>query len=359
MRVDLVNDFARLPLHRATVRGVPVWYVITDVSDPALARKLGLNFAPKLANLPLGCPGCVAVVRCSARVLGRSPAVFNGLPDFKPDRLLVPGPSAFPPRAARPGAVAGVGYSPFVRIKGTTAIYNAPVVAVGAGPFDVVKHRNTHDRLLAIDTKKMTADLGFIRGFANGKPILYLSFDASDPVTAVIERSTFTPGLGLSPFPNPSRRTDTARAAIFTFANTRLGAHSPPSDGLAHVIVDGGNRQDLNLQNTSLLRKLRIGGDAHNIFDVFPTLRDRSLALLYSPIWDLQIGVWTPEAVRAGLNVAQTDANTIRQLAVRGLVTSGHGLPLASAHIIINCPPVAFVNDAPREDQAPKPASQP
>ncbi len=33
MRADLTRNFARMPLHRGTVGGTTVWFVITDVSD--------------------------------------------------------------------------------------------------------------------------------------------------------------------------------------------------------------------------------------------------------------------------------------------------------------------------------------
>jgi len=36
--------------------------------------------------------------------------------------------------------VAGPGYSPFIRIDGSSVVYNAPIVATGDGPFDVVHH---------------------------------------------------------------------------------------------------------------------------------------------------------------------------------------------------------------------------
>lgn len=346
--VDLKRDFATLPLHRATVRGMPVWYVITDVSDASLARRMGLNFAPRLANLITpDCPGCVQTVR-SPRQLGTTTVARPGEPDFRPTRLLVPGPTGFPPLVARPGAQGGLHYSPFVRIGGTHIVYDAPIVAVGHGPFDVTTHSNTHDRLLSIDVKRMTAGLGFIRGFANGKPIFYLSFETSAPLTAVIERSTFVPVLGLSPAPDRGDDPKTARADIFTFTNGATGPTSPPAQGLAHVIVDGLNAQPLYLGNTRLLRALHVGGDAHNVFDVFPTLKDRQSALLYSPLWDLHIGVYTPKAVAAGLNTAKTDSSQILRLAARGLVTSPGGTPLASNREIINCPALGFPGNPPR-----------
>lgn len=83
------------------------------------------------------------------------------------------------------------------------------------------------------------------------------------------------------------------------------------------------------------------------------------VASAYSPLWDLQVGMWTPEAVARGLNRARTDSNVIRRLAQRGLVTSVTGLRLAANNIVINCPALAFTETAPRAPQAPKPSRQP
>ena len=57
-----------------------------------------------------------------------------------PDRIAEPGPDGFPLAKFQPGAVAGPGYSPFIRIAGSSVVYNAPIVATGDGPFDVGHH---------------------------------------------------------------------------------------------------------------------------------------------------------------------------------------------------------------------------
>src|SRR4051794_24788887 len=49
LQINLTRRFVRLPLHKGSYRGLTVWYVLTDVSDQALATKLGINFAPRLA----------------------------------------------------------------------------------------------------------------------------------------------------------------------------------------------------------------------------------------------------------------------------------------------------------------------
>ena len=50
----------------------------------------------------------------------------------------MPGPDGFPLAKFQPGAVAGPGYSPFIQIAGSDTVYNAPIIATGNGPYDVV-----------------------------------------------------------------------------------------------------------------------------------------------------------------------------------------------------------------------------
>jgi hypothetical protein len=56
---------------------------------------------------------------------------FAGAPDFAPTRIAEPGPDGFPLAKFAPGAVAGPGYSPFIRFAGSDVVYNAPIVATG------------------------------------------------------------------------------------------------------------------------------------------------------------------------------------------------------------------------------------
>jgi len=353
--VDLTRSVGILPLHRGVANGVPVWYILTDVSDARLARDMGLNFAPKLANVGNGCASCVQEVT-APQGMGHGVVQFQDRPDFSPTRLLVPGPNGFPPRTFQPGGTAGLHYSPFVHLTNSAVIFNAPIVATGNGPFDVIHHADTSDRIMAIDTARMTVDVLFVRGFSDGQPIMYLNFESSDGFAATEERSILDPDLALSPFANGGFRPGSARAEIFAFANGQDGTDSPPAQGLTHAINDGGVPEDANFQNTRVLDDLaKDAGDTHNVFQAFPTLRDPRLAAQYSPLWDLNIAVWNPFAVGLGVNRAQTDANTILQLAARGIVTSPGGLPLSSANVIINCPALAFAHQAPTAPQAPLP----
>jgi hypothetical protein len=265
----------------------------------------------------------------------------------------------------------GANYSPFVTVEGTGIVYNAPIVATGEGPFDVTTHENTHDRTLAIDTEKMTTDHLFIRGFANGEPILYLSFESSDAFTAVIERSTFVPALSDAPFQNGGGDPDSARASIFTFANAKTGLEDDPpirgasdgvgrSQGLTHAMVGGFPSRDAAVANPEVLEVFRRGADVSNIFDVFPTNRRPQDRREYSPLWDLQVGVYSDAAVAAGLNGLKTDANEVRRFASRGLVTAPGGEdPLGSANVLINCPALGFLDSAPRGPRTTIPGVQP
>jgi hypothetical protein len=272
-------------------------------------------------------------------------------------RELVAGPTGFPPITAVPGAVAGTGYSDLIRVQGSNVVYNAPIVATGDGPLDVTQtHTNTMDRVVAIDTKNMTVDLQFIRAFAFGKDVFYFSFSATDPGSAVIERATFVPAMAGLPYPNDDLNPKGARSSIFAFANGKLGLNDPNVQGLNHVILDNAPGQ-LSFQNPTLFETLRTLGDARNILGAFTTLKDEKERELYTPLWDLNIPVWSDAVVAGKTNFAQTDANTIRQLAVNGYVTNAGGAKLSSANIVVNCPILGFATTPPTEDQAPRPSN--
>src|SRR6516165_5670723 len=160
IQVDLSNETVRLPLYPGVAyAGTPhqekVWYVLLDSSDAGAAHDLGVNYAPKLANVAISDPAAVQTVTLDSPTPAQNPfgpAVvhFQGAPDFSPTRVAEPGPTGFPLAKFAPGAVAGPGYSPFIRIAGSDVVYDAPIVATGDGPFDVVHHTNTGDRVLGI-----------------------------------------------------------------------------------------------------------------------------------------------------------------------------------------------------------------
>jgi len=375
LQVNLSNETVRLPLYPGVAYGKRVWYVLLDASDSGAAHNLGLNYAPKLANMGIGCSACVQTVTLGSPTPKQNPfgpaAVhFQGAPDFRPARVAVPGPHGFPLATLQPGAVAGPGYSPFIRIAGSPIVYSAPIVASGDGPFDVVHHTNTADRVLGIHIAPATApsgqfleswvDMLFIKGFDAGQPIIYLSTDAGQPLTAVLERSTYVPALDGASFNGGDDFLGSARERLFGFINGQTGANNSQAQGFVHLVVDGQASQDASAANTTLITALRNGGDLLNVFGDLPTLSDPRHADAYSPLWDAQLGLWTDKAVRAGLNKRQIDENTVFNLAATrpDLLTgvdpaTGKPKPYGSAGVDINCAIIGFTAKAPTANLAP------
>jgi hypothetical protein len=97
IQVDLSKETVRLPLYKGIAyKGTPqqesVWYALLDASDQGLAHDLGVNYAPKLANLSIGCPECVQTVTLDSPTpdqnkFGQAVVNFQGAPDFSPTRI--------------------------------------------------------------------------------------------------------------------------------------------------------------------------------------------------------------------------------------------------------------------------------
>ncbi len=374
IQVNLSKETVRLPLYPGTAHGKRVWFVLLDASDAGLAHDLGVNYAPKLANVAISDPAAVQTVTLSSPTPTQNPfgpAVvhFAGAPDFSPARIAQPGPAGFPLAKFAPGAVAGPGYSPFIRIAGSSVVYDAPIVAIGNGPFDVVHHTNTGDRVLGIHLAGKSkpgqfaeswADLLFVKGFDAGQPIVYISTDAGQPLTAVLERSTYVPALNNAPFNGGDDFLGSARERLFGFINGQTGAGNPQAQGFVHLIKDGHAAQDAAAGNTALINALRNGGDLLNVFGDFPTLKDPRHAQAYSPLWDAQLGLWTPKAVKEGLNTRQIDENVVFNLAATrpDLLTginpaTGQPAPYGSAGVDIDCAVIGFIHQAPTANLAP------
>jgi hypothetical protein len=62
---------------------------------------------------------------------------FAGTVDFSPERMLMPGPTGFPPALALPGAIGDADYSPLIST-GDGIVLNAPQVANISGFNDSV-----------------------------------------------------------------------------------------------------------------------------------------------------------------------------------------------------------------------------
>ncbi len=363
--VNLSKQTVRLPLHRGTFHGKTVWYVITESSDFGLAHDLNINFAPKLANLAIGCAKCVQQVTESVapnNKFGEGMVAFEGAPDFTPTRVLTPAANGgAPPAVAKPGAVGSADYSPFIRIKGSSVIYNAPIVATGDGPFDVIHHTNTGDRVLAVNPagtirpgqfSEPTVDILFVRGFDAGQRIFYISTESSDSAAATLERATFVPLLQKSAFVGADDFLGSGRERIFVFTNGQSGATNDNAQGIDHLIRDGHASQDASAGDTALIDALRNGGDLLNTLGDFPSLADPRHANAYSPLWDAQFGEWSKKAIDGKLNTRQTDENQILNLAATrsDLLTGPGGAPYGSVGFVINCPIIGFQDEEPTND---------
>jgi hypothetical protein len=374
LNVNLSKETVRLPLYPGTAHGKRVWYVLLDASDPGLAHDLGVNYAPKLANIAIGDPAAVQTVTLTNPSPAQNPfgpgvVNFAGAPSFAPTRVAVPGPDGFPLAKFAPGSVAGPGYSPFIRFAGSDVVYNAPIVAAGNGPFDVTHHTNTEDRVLGVHIAGQSkpgqfaeswADLLFVKGFDAGQPIVYLSTDAGQPLTAVLERSTYVPALNNAAFNGGDDFLGSARERLFGFINGQTGATNPNAQGFVHLIKDGFAAQDASAGNTAMINALRRGGDLLNVFGDFPTLKDPRHADAYSPLWDAQLGLWTPKAVKEGLNKRQIDENVVFNLAATrpDLLTgvnpaTGKPAPYGASGVDINCAVIGFTAHAPTANLAP------
>jgi hypothetical protein len=279
LSIDTTTHTATFPLHRGLAHGKTVWYILTDSSDPGVAKSRGLVYAPDMASLG---DEAIATASQSAGVV-----TFPGAPDFSPARSYDAGANGFPPASASPGAVADGAYTPFVRVAGEKGVLNAPIVATGDGPFDVTHHSNTHDRVVAIDTTKNTVTLVLARGFIGGKPVYYLSTEASDPVAAAVERATYVPRLAKA-----------GPAGLKYLAEHTPLAVDATAAGAATV------------------------GSPFNVLSLVPDLAHPYAANGYSPLWSAEV-VAAPQSMQ--------------------LTSYAQIAPLAKpAGFAVNCPAIAF-----------------
>ena len=375
LQVDLDRETVRLPLYKGKANGETVWFVLLDASDAGLAHNHGINYAPKLANLAIGCPECVQEVTLdsptpAANPFGQAVVNFQGAPDFSPTRIAEPGPNGFPLARFQPGAAAGPGYSPFIRIAGSNVVYSAPIVATGDGPFDVEHHTNTGDRVLGIHIAPPSppgqyleswVDVLFVKGFDAGEPIVYISTDAGQPLTAVLERSTYVPALDKAAYNGGDDFLGSARERLFAFVNGQTGVDNREAQGFVHLVKDGHASEDASASNRALIDALRTGGDLLNVFGDFPTLEDPRHADAYSPLWDAQIGQWTDKAIQQGFDKRQIDEVVVFNLAATrpDLITGPGGAPYGATGTDINCAVIGFIDKAPtRNLEEPVPNAQ-
>lgn len=318
--VDLATGTVTVPLHLGRMKsGEAVWYVLLDSDDKGQADALGVNYAPKLTFANVG-----KSVR-SARLDGSHTLVFDaGKVDFRPERKVIPGsaPNFFPPKLAEPGSIGDADYSPLVKIENAGGhIYNAPVLAfdVAASTLNVFckgnpDYRVVHDRVVSICPEAGKVTLQLATGYSAGRPVLYTSTEANNPVPAALEASTYAPALADIKV-GPETNVFSPLERIYAFVNGHTGVDNPLRQGLNSALSDG--RAPLNVMGS------------------IPTVSHR-----YSPLWDINPAVWTPKALTAGARSRQTDEHAILGLVKSGYLSGSDGKTFGSAGFIVNCPVV-------------------
>ena len=325
IHLDRTSGDITLPLYEGRHDGAPVWYIVTESSNQEQAERLGVNFAPKLANA-LGTAAVQNVRFVNARTGRPSPARpslksqgvvldFDGTVDFSLERIVVPDPIiGFPPLQFQAGAVGDAEYSPLITL-GDGVVLNASQVANASG---------THDALLAIDYARRQVTLDQFRGFYEFEEIFYLHQEGSIELVAAIEGSTWAPNLNAAPGVGSNDPDMSARSAIIPIVNGPLGVDNPERQGLQSALLGQ--------------------GDPLNVTQEEPGFEEG--VVLYSPVWDIHLVVWTDAAIAAGQRRRLTDADEIADLFEAGLVVSGDpaGTPNASLKglraigAISNCP---------------------
>ncbi len=318
-QVDEKAGTVTLPLYQGHLPdGRNVWYILTDTDDKANADALGLNFSSKLTYANVGHAVRDAVLQGDGTL-----TFLQGTVDFSPEHKLVPGdaPNAFPPKEAQPGAVGDSYYSPLVRVTNAGGhIYNAPMVAFDVSADQISfcdsapDYSLVHDHVVHICPKDQTVTLSTALGFSFARPVLYLSTESNDPVAATLENVTLVQTLT----DVPVGRDDSAFSAVerlFAFPNGPTGKDNPQRQGFNSAITDGGG--PLNV----------LGG--------IPTI-----ATDYSPLWDVNVAVWTQEAIDKGYRSRLTEEFQILGFAEKGWITGPDGKKFGSSGIIVNCPVV-------------------
>lgn len=368
--VDLDGGYVTLPLYEGRVLGKDdstFYYIVTDTTDKATAEALGLNHASKLAFGELVKPidendpsaGFESTtVRSGYYDADGVLLTSGGTVDFSPERSVASSSTdatgtnnLLESVTFQPGAIGanepGNYYSPMVRIRNAGGhIYNAPTVASGAtadqlsafckgddadedgitAAEEAEARAVLHDSVVSIcpgeDGEPGTVTLELVLGFSFGRPVFYLSTDASAGIAAALEGAVYAPAMA----DIPVGRDDSLFSSIeriFGFTNGPFNDFTP----------EGETSPEVNPQRQGFNSAIRGEGGPLNILGGIPTI-----ATDYSPLWDLNLGEWTQEAIDRGYRSRTTEEFQILGFVERGFVTGPGGQPYGSTGIIINCP---------------------
>src|SRR5215213_8640871 len=315
--IDMNESTITLPLYQGHVKGIGerVWYILTDTTDKGNADALGLNWSPKLAN---SAPGA----RVATLLPNATLEFHSGTVDFSPEHSVAPSAdpaNPFPPSVAQPGSIGDKDYSPIVLVENAGGqIYNAPIVAFGADSSEInfcggnPDYSLVHDKVVSICPSEGTVTIKLTSGFSFARPVLYLSTDASVPLAAALESATVAPKL-LNITAGHDDSAFSAVERLFLFSNGPTGKDNPQRQGL----------------NSALMGE----GSPLNVLGGIPTI-----ATDYSPLWDLNLGVWTQEAIDNGYRSRLTEEFAILGFVEQVWITGLGGGQYGSVGMIVNCP---------------------
>lgn len=331
-------------------KGTTFWYIVTDTSDEANAAALGLNFSAKLLFSDLPAERRTQLMSSSVRsgyydddgVL----VVTSGPVDFSPERIVSPGSTdtagtsnLLESLSFQAGAIgADVRdpdgfYSPLVEISNAGHhIYNAPIVSFGTSAEQLTAYcdgvpddqqadalTKLHDSVVNVCPgdagEPGTVTMELANGFSFGRPVLYVSTDTSVEIAAALEGAVFAPALANIPV----GRDD----SLFSGVERIFGFTNGPTNDFDEV----------NPQRQGFNSAIVGEGGPLNVLGGIPTI-----ATDYSPLWDLNLGEWTQEAIDNGYRSRLTEEFAILGMVERGFVTGPGGSPYGSSGVIINCP---------------------
>lgn len=315
---------ATLPLYRGLgPDGKDAYYIVTEASDHKVAEAMGVNYAPKMRHV-IGSGGAMPVTIENGLVK------MPGAVDFSPKFEVVPGsPNPFPPKIAKPGAIADANYSSLA-VMPSGVVLNIQVVANASG---------SHDRMKSIDLKARTVTLSVLDGFQNGKQYFYhLVTDVSADLPAVLEQGVYAPKLALIPeFGKSDPKDKSALLGFSPVVNGISDIKNPEFQGFAASLANGGI-------------------DPINVFPFGPDNANASLDNNYSPLWDAHVVAWTDEAVKAGKVRRIKSVEDLKQLFAAKLITSaaadgpanGFLGGIRAFKVTINCPVIAHPKNVKR-----------
>ena len=333
--------------------GESFFYIVTDTSDRDNAAALGLNFSAKLnfSDLPVSMMDefVASSVRSGFYDEQGVLVVSGGFVDFKPGRVVNPqstdtfGTSnLLTSLEFQPGSVGSdVGdadgfYSPLVMITNAgNHTYNAPIVAGGTDENlaglsaycdgipeeeEINARAILHDSVVAICPGESASEPGTVTlelatGFSFGRPVLYMSMDATAAIAASLEGANYAPALGNIPV----GRDD----SLFSAGERLFGFTNGPTNDFDEV----------NPQRQGFNSALVDGGGPLNVLGGIPTI-----ATDYSPLWDVNLGEWTQEAIDNGYRSRLFEEFQILGMVERGFMTGPGGAPYGSSGFFVNCP---------------------